>query len=200
MDSLRRKFGIQISAIVVAALALIGMIMFNVLRPSPEEKQEADLTQALLGNSPAQLSPDERLELQKQWRRLSPESRKNIFFEVARRRLEEFRTKTVGWTPEQRLKDIRETVPGTRSQLSGTGSGQAESSQPTQWLTSTEAAELTQHFMSFYQQELTDSERAELDPLIRRWLNQMAGRLLPTQRNPARPGFKAPVPEAETDE
>jgi len=198
MDSLRRKFRIQISAIAVAILALVSMVLVSVLRPSPEEKQEADLTQALLGGDMAQLSQDERLELKKQWQRLSPESRERVFSVVARRQLEKFRAKAVGLPPEQRSKDFQNTVLVTRKQVGG--DGQAGNNQTAQLFTSTESAELTQYFMSFYQQELTDNERAELDPLLRQWLSRMVTRLLPIEGNSTGPGLKAADPEAETDE
>jgi hypothetical protein len=171
MDSLKKKRRTQTLAIAGVVVLLVGMIAFNILRPSPEEKAEADFTEKVLAGDTTKLPRNQRQELQHQWERFSPESRKKIFFEVARSRLQEFRDKTAELSPEEKSRAIRKAVEDMRQQRARLG--EAEKARIRQRLATGEAKEMTQNFMSFYHQELSAKERSELDPLVHEWLKQV---------------------------
>jgi len=171
MDSLRKKRRNQTIAVIAACALLGGLVALSVLRPSPEEKEADSFQQLLLDGRAREMNDDERKALREQWQRFSPETRRAVFTEVARARLEEMRRQTESLTAEQRTARIQQALNemrGRREQLTPEQKARVK-----ERLTSTEGQEMVRHVMSFYQTELTARERADLDPLVHEWLRRM---------------------------
>ena len=171
MDSLRRKRRNQRLGVLGACALLGGLAVVNVLRPSPEEKAAGDFRQTLLDRDAGDMSEEERRALREQWQRFSPETRQAVFTEVARVRLEEMRSRTRDLTPAERSARVQEALAEMRQRRAHLS--EEQKSRVRERISSTEGREMVQHVLSFYQTELTARERAELDPLVHEWLDQM---------------------------
>lgn len=154
-----------------AGAALCALVAVSVLRPSPEEERIDDFRQTLLEREARDMTEEERREFREQWQRFSPETRRAIFTEVARTRLDEMRQETKALTADERSARLQSALNEMRQRR-----GQLSSEQKArvrERISSAEGQEMVRHVMSFYQTELTARERAELDPLVHEWLDQM---------------------------
>lgn len=168
MDSLQRKRLQQRLLVVVTAVVLVTILCVNILRPSAEEREEAEFTETVLRHEPGQLPSGDRARLREQWSKLPPESRTRVFRAVATARLDEFREQSQGLSPEERQRLIQQRIEHMRSERAKLTAEQRQELR--ERLSQQEAREVVTQVLAFYQEELTARERAELDPLIHEWL------------------------------
>jgi hypothetical protein len=177
MDSLTRTRYLRRSAIALGAAAILALVAFHVLRPAARPTPEAEFTDAFLGARPQDVTPDQREQLRRQWESFPPETRARVFRAVATARLDEMRAATAGLPPAARAERIQEAILEMRRHRERLSA--AEQAQVRQRLQSPQTQEMVKQAMSFYHQDLTARERAELDPLLQEWLVQidrLAGR------------------------
>jgi acyl-CoA reductase-like NAD-dependent aldehyde dehydrogenase len=169
MDSLQKKRLRQRLLVVGTSLVLMGAVGLSLLlRPSEEEKQEAEFTETILSQKPGQLPPAQREQLRRQWQSLPPESRDRVFRAIASARLAEFREESKGLSKEERQQRIQKRIAEMRQHRERLT--EEERTKLRERLSQKEAKEIVAHVLEFYQEELTARERAELDPLIYAWL------------------------------
>ncbi len=169
--SLRRQRRRQMLAVGLAGGVLAGLVVLHVLRPSPEERQAASLRDRLIAGGERNLPEDERQAFREEWERLSPATRKSIVTEVCRHRLEEMRRENVRLTPDERAERVRQAVDEMRRQRREISP--AERAELKARLAAGETREMVRHILELYQTEFTARERAELDPLVHEWINQL---------------------------
>lgn len=173
MDKLRRHKARQRFWILFSAGFLAALLVLSICFREPEEQRVArDFTAALLARDPRSLTPAEREELRGQWERFSPETRAAILRGVARSRLEQFRAEAARLTPEERRARVRQaTAELQRHPARDLSPAQRE--QVRVRMSSPQGQQLVREVLTFYQTELTAEERAELDPLVRAWMQQV---------------------------
>lgn len=157
-----------------AAALLAAMVVWNVTRPSPEAQAAADFSQALMARDPGSFSQADREAMERQWRRFSPETRRQVFFKVAHEEVLRFRAETAALTPEQRSERVQKELKQMRERQARLT--EAERRQIRERMQEKEAAEMVKAFLEFYSTEFTAKERAELDPLVREWFRMVEGR------------------------
>lgn len=156
------------------ASVLVGMMLWSISRPSPEEKAAVDFSRVLLAGNPESMTLEQRESLRRQWERFSPETRKEIFFRVSRENLARVRAETEKMSPEERRTRIDAEV--RRLQARRQRLSEEERQEIRERLQTQEAREMVKAFMEFYSTEMTAKERAELDPLVNEWLTMVEGR------------------------
>ena len=171
VDSLRRKRLRQLLGVPLVVTLLGGLITLSVLRPDPREREASAFTQSVLAREPGALTAAERDELRDQWERFSPETRRRVFQEVARDRLERMREQTRDLTPEQRREQIDEALRQMRQRRERWSEQQRI--RVRERLATPEGREMVRNAVKFYQAELTSRERAEMDPLVHEWVYQL---------------------------
>jgi hypothetical protein len=172
MDSLARKKRRQALSIAGFAVLVIGLVVLHAARPSPEEKARASITSALIERDGEQPADEEsRRQMREQWQRLSPESRRLVFEEVARDRLNRFRERNADLSDEERrdriLKAVEEMREGRKKMTD------EEKARARERLNSEEGRETVANVLNFFQTGMTARERAEYDPLIHEWVQGM---------------------------
>lgn len=168
MDSLQRKRLYQRLLVAGTATVLVLLLALNMFRTSPEEREEAEFTQLVLRHDPESLPTADRERLREQWGRLPEDSRQRVFRAVAASRLDEFREQTKSMNQEERRQLIQRRIVQMRQHRAKlTGDQRRELGEE---LSQQEAREVVAQVLSFYQEELSARERAELDPLIHEWL------------------------------
>lgn len=168
MDSLARKKWQQRLALVIPLVGLAALLAFHVSRPSEEERRERDFAAVLLEDDSKAMGREMREQLREQWKSFPPETRRRLFNTIAQAKLDEAREGMAGMTPEQRRDRLAKV-------LIGMGKAHIDAEAKTDGgilagLQSPEGMEMIGYMMEFYQQKLTQEERAELDPLLREWL------------------------------
>ncbi len=171
MNRLQRNKRSQIILVVLAALALAGMIAYNAMKPATEDESVGEISQTILAVDWHKLNDAEREHYRRQWQGLNPETRDKVWLEVSRQRLGEMRREMTDLSPAQRAARIRDAVARLRQRRERLG--QTERERIRQRLNAPEARQLIKKMMNFYQKELTAKERAELDPLVHEWLYQI---------------------------
>lgn len=168
MDSLQRK-RLRLRLLVAGtATALVLLLVLNTFRTTPEEREEAEFTQLVLRHDPESMPPADREHLREQWGRLPEDSRQRIFRAVATSRLDQFREQTKDMDQEERQQLIQRRIQTMRQQRARlTGEQRRELGEQ---LSREEARQVVGQVLSFYQDELSARERAELDPLVHEWL------------------------------
>jgi acyl-CoA reductase-like NAD-dependent aldehyde dehydrogenase len=168
MDSLQRKRLYQRLLLAGTATVLVLLLVLNTFRASPEEREEAEVTQLVLQHDPENMQPEERERLREQWARLPEESRQRVFRAVAASRLDEFRQQTKTMNQGERQQLIQRRIVQMRQQRARLTSEQRR--ELGDELSREEAREVVGQVLSFYQDELSARERAELDPLVHEWI------------------------------
>jgi len=171
MDSLQRKRLQQRLLIASTGLVLVVVLVVNTFRPSEEEREELEFTEAVLSHEPGKLPPAQRERMREQWNRLPAESRSRVFRAVASARLAEFRELSKGLSKEDRQKRVRKRLDEMRQHRAELSPEQRRELR--ERLSKNETKEIVTHVLEFYQDELSAQERAELDPLIHEWLYHM---------------------------
>ena len=171
MDPLQRKRFRQWLFLAVAVAGLVALVAWSALRPSPEEKRASAFVDAVSAEEHGTLTREQQEELRRQWQNFSPESRKRIFSQVARQRLDEFREKTEAMGPDERSRAIQKALADMRKHRQQIAA--SERARRRERLSSDEGKELVRNVLDFYQSELTARERADLDPLVHEWLYQV---------------------------
>jgi hypothetical protein len=172
MDSLARKKRRQALSIAGFAVLVLSLVALHTARPSPEEKARASLASALIerdGDQPADEASREKMR--EQWQRLSPESRRIVFEEVARDRLNRFRERHADLSDDDRRERILKAVEDMRENRRTMSD--EEKAQARERLGSEEGREAVANVLNFFQNGMTARERAEYDPLIHEWVQGM---------------------------
>ena len=136
-----------------------------------EEKTVSVFSQPQLGNDLKNASEQERDALRKDWENLPKPTREKIIRQVMRGRLGEMRKKISGLTAEQRKARIDEDIEKMRERYKNLSDEEKQAAR--ERMNSGEARVMIEKVMGFYQNELTAKERAELDPLMQEWFNQI---------------------------
>lgn len=153
-------------------LLLAALIAFHALKPSPEEKQVSDFSEKIISREHGQrLNRQEQEELRQQWDRFSPETRQQIFTNVAKDMLERFREEAVKYTPEERSKRVQQEIVRMRQQRDQLTEEQRQRIRAR--ISTDQGKEMVKNILTFFQSELTAKERAELDPLVHEYLYQV---------------------------
>jgi hypothetical protein len=165
---LRQRFWILFSSVFLLLLVAVGVLF----RAPEEERRARDFTELALAREPGALSREEREELRRQWERFSPETRTAVLRNVARGRLAQFRAEARQLPAEARRERIREATEMLQRQPARDLPAERREAVRAR-LASAEGQQLVREVLTFYQTELTAEERAELDPLVRAWLQQV---------------------------
>jgi len=175
MDSLTRRKIRQTAVLVGVAAALIGLVLFHGLRPSPEEQQAAALRDILVAGDGRFMDEEERQHLREQWQRLNPDTRRNIVTEVCRARIEQMREEQAHLSVAERRERIQQAVAELRRNRRNLS--EAEKEQVKGRLALPETQDMVRHILNLYHTEFTPRESAEMDPLLHEWISQMEGAL-----------------------
>ncbi len=171
MDSLKRKKLTQLSGLLVAVGILAILLAVNAMRPSEEEQEVADISDAIMARDWENVTPEERQQFRKQWERMSPDTREKIWEQVSRQRLQQIRQKTAGMKPEDRVELIKKRVKKLRERHRNISD--EERVRIKERLTSEDGKQMVRKMMNFYHKELSAKERAEMDPLLHEWMYQI---------------------------
>ena len=171
MDSLSKTRLLQRLAIGFGVAGLGAVLAWHALRPDAPSAPEDEFAESILASRPGEIGADQREHLRQQWESFPPETRARLFRTVAKARLEDLRAETAALTPAERTARLRQALQDLqrrRQQLSP-----AERERVQRRLQDPQTRELVTQVMSFYREELTARERAELDPLVQEWLIQI---------------------------
>lgn len=161
--------------LVVAAIVavLAAMMAVNFIHHDPERAAVADLSARILQaeGGMRDATPAEREQVRQEFDRLSPAARDEVFRAVAHQRLTDLRKDLAGLQPSERAHKVQAAIDDMRrhrEQLTPEERDQARTR-----LNSSDGQKMVKRMLDFYSQELTATERAELDPLVHEWLNQV---------------------------
>lgn len=173
LDTIRRR---RRWLLVACVAALAGMIAWSVLRPSPEERQAADFSQTMLHRESGEVTVEEREEMRRQWERFSPETRRQIFYTVARNNLARMRDESAKLTPAERAARVQDEIRKLRQRRERVSDPERQRLHEAVAEHPEAVREAVRTFMEFYSTELTARERAEFDPLVEEWFRMVEGR------------------------
>lgn len=160
---------------ITVAIVLIcaALALFSIVRSSQEkapEHSENDGFAAMLKN-PDKLTEAEKNDLREKWGRLSPSTRTSIISSVLQERLEEFRKKISAMSRDERLDKIRKEVEGMRNHRMKAGA--EEIGKAKELLAGLDTQKLVRDSLNMYQNETSSQERAEMDPLVHEYIQQI---------------------------
>lgn len=164
----------NLTYITVAIIAICtGLALYSILRSSQEkapEQPENDGFSAMLKH-PDKLTDAEKSDLREKWGRLNPATRSSILSSVLQERLDDFRKKISAMSREERLDSIRKEVDGMRKHRLKAGADELNKAK--ELLDGVDTQKLVRDSLNMYQSETSSQERAEMDPLVHEYIQQI---------------------------
>jgi hypothetical protein len=155
----------RLVAISFFVLCLCGLITYNAMRPSQEEKDVDNLRDKILSRrSGGEISEEQRQEMRKLFDRLSPESKDKLAREILEDRLNKMREKTAKMSDEEKILSVKKSVQEFRERFSKISD--EERARIKERMNSAEGKEQFKRTLQFYSTEFTAKEREFLDPLV----------------------------------
>ncbi len=158
----------------VSAL-LIGLVVYGVLKPDPEEQEYNRIKTLILSSSSEPGSPEDRMERRQEFRKLAeklkPETRERLMTEIMRQRLYEAREKTKDLSEQEKQAKVDEMIVRVREGFEKLNPEQREHIK--QDINSEEGKKRMKKSMDFYFTEFTPEERKRLDPLVNEILTKL---------------------------
>lgn len=164
----------NLTYLTVAIVAICaGLVLFSIFRSSQEtapEHSENDGFAAMLRN-PDKLTDAEKNDLREKWGRLNPSTRSSIISSVLQDRLEDFRQKISSLSRDERLDKIRKEVEAMRNHRLKAGADELNKAK--ELLSGLDTQKLVRDSLNMYQNETSSQERAEMDPLVHEYVQQI---------------------------
>jgi len=164
MNSLNRVKKRRLVILSGFSLLLVGLVIYGVMRPDPEEQEYNKIKGIILSSEPGKDDPEVHREFRKLMDKLKPETRERLMTEIMRERLSQAREKTKNLSDEQKREKIDTMVVEVRKGFSKLGDNEREKIKAD--MNSAEGKKRFKRSLDFYYTEFTSQERNLMDPLV----------------------------------
>jgi len=189
-DSLKRMKRIRLACLLGACALLAALIIYGVLRPSPEEKEYNRLHSVLVEDFAAsgtviedefsgmgvgavtkQMDKQQREELRKSFDKLSPATKEKLTTEIMRAHLQKAREALGTLTEQQKVEQVDKMIEDAKKHFNKMSPGERERTKAD--LSTPEGKKRVSKSLQTYNSEFSAKERELLDPLVEEILIQI---------------------------